>query len=145
MLGSALFKRMGSAASGGGGGGGSGLVDLRARTIEADFNDPSWKIDNDGFTYVFPGPVQDLSWIEPQSGMSLYDVRATWLSGDVPTGEALSTWLNMGVDHTWNWTGTVTSRMNIEIRLASTGSIVDSAIIKFHVPFVGGGGGGATP
>lgn len=141
MLASEIFKRFGGSA---GGGPGPGGIDLRARTIESDFNDPTWRIDADGFTYVFSGgsPIQDLSWISPQSGMSNYDVRATWLSGDVPSGSALSTWLNLSADRTWNWGGTVTSRINVEIRQSSTGSIIDSAIIKFHVPFSGGGGGG---
>lgn len=146
MLGSDLMKIFGThpaAGGGGGGGGGSGTVDIQTRTIEADNNDPEWRISSDGFTYVFlGGPVQDLTWIVPQNGMSLYDVRATWLSGNVPTGSALSTWLPLSADRTWIWEGSQTSRINVEIRLSSTGSILDSAIIKFHVPFVGGGGGG---
>jgi len=63
--------------------------------------------------------------------MNLYDVRATLSNGDIPDGAALSAWLNMNADHMWGWANVENMRCQllIEIRLASTGSVIDSATI----------------
>lgn len=71
-------------------------------------------------------------WINPQTGMSDYEVRATLLSGTIVTG-TFGSWLNLGTTRTWSNTratvGQNIGEMLVEIRLASTGDIVATAVI----------------
>lgn len=136
MQGSKIIQFFGSAAPPGGGGGGSptgNTVDITDATVHG-VSYAQWTIDSDGFLYKrtdVGAPVSYASWISPQSGMNLYDVRATLVTGYIPPGPALGTWLNLGTDHTWGWEDSFDERCQlfIEIRLAATGSIVDSATI----------------
>lgn len=132
MLGSELMKILGGGSAAGSG---SAII-LDSDTIRTNDLGP-WKIDNDGFTYqwvpVFAQYILKATWIAPQSGMNLFDVRATLLSGQVPTVGTLNTWQNLGTDREWGWSDENghNSQLKIEIRLSSTQSVVHTAIITF--------------
>lgn len=133
MLGIELMKRVG----GGSGGGSAGGVNLTSRTIGTALHE-AWKIDADGFTYRRTrGDVYDQlnAWITPQSGMSSYDIRATLLAGEVPDEGVLDTWQNLGTDRVWGWNDADIhqSVLKMEIRIAGTGSVIDTATITFDI------------
>jgi hypothetical protein len=75
-------------------------------------------------------------WISPKLGMGNYEVRATLNSGTSPTGSALNTWLVLSTSRFWQiqrtTIGTNLSQLLIEIRLASSGVVMDSATIDLE-------------
>lgn len=140
MRGIELIKRLG-------GGTFTSGVDLIG-SIMYGLETAEWKLDSDGFTYgnVGAGMTALHSWIDPQVGMGLYDVKATFLSGTLPDSGTLSTWENAGTDRTWALTGdgeeVKSCALRIDLRLSSTGTVVDSANVTLNVGSTGGGGGG---
>jgi hypothetical protein len=76
-------------------------------------------------------------WLLDSSSVTLYEARMGSLSAGngTPGGDSFDTWLNLGT--TREWTLTTTSGINanrtglIEIRLASSGDVLDSATITF--------------
>lgn len=134
MLGTELMKRLG-----GGGGGPSGLVDIKAASV-ANPSIVAFQLKPDGFAYSVRGDDPEIdeqldTWIAPQSGMSQYDARATLISGSVPDSGLLNTWSNLGSQVGWSLggPGPVNSKLNVEIRLSSSGAVVDSAIIFLRI------------
>jgi hypothetical protein len=90
-----------------------GTIDLnRATTL-------TWSVN--GGTWLTGGASSDA------------EVRATLNSGSTPSGSALSTWLNLGTTRNWYVTrsanGTTTCNLTVEIRDASTLTVLDSATI----------------
>ena len=74
------------------------------------------------------------TWL--QAGASSdYEVRATVLSGDTPTGSALATWMALSTSRAWTLTDAVndgialTCSLQIEIRDSATGTVQDTATI----------------
>jgi hypothetical protein len=67
---------------------------------------------------------------------SLYDARMTRVNGFMNSiGAPLSTWLNLGTTRTWEFDSASlsdTTDCNLEIRLASTGELLDTATITFN-------------
>jgi hypothetical protein len=131
---------LGSSPSGGGGGGGStsGAVDLRAASVSG-LQYAQWTIDPTGFTFVrnnAGAAVQDESWIDPQVGMDQYEVIVDLLSGSVPPGDDLSSWMNITLARTWGWTAEdnpQNCQLRVRIRQASTGAIIDEATVSLTV------------
>jgi hypothetical protein len=74
-------------------------------------------------------------WITPKINMANYEVRATLNSGDTPSGSALNSWLSLGTTRNWalieSGAGSSSScSLNVEIRRASDGTVLDSATIS---------------
>lgn len=74
-------------------------------------------------------------WITPKGGFGNYECNLTVNSGSTPTGSATATWLNLGTNRSWtisqSGVGTNTSNCTIQIRLASSGAVLDSATVTF--------------
>lgn len=70
-------------------------------------------------------------WLRAGAASS-YEARATLQSGTTPSG-TLNSWLGLGTNRTWDLTttvaGLITCDILIEIRLASSGVVQDSATI----------------
>lgn len=82
------------------------------------------------------GTVDIGDWIIPKSAAGgNYEVRATLQSGDTPIG-TLGSWLSLGTNRGWTLSqsgvGTKTCDLLIEIRLTSSGLVLDSATITLE-------------
>lgn len=128
MLGIEIIKRFGS-----GVGDGSDNVNLLDDAVVGQTY-AQWIISLNGFTYkrdTSGAAAQAAAWINPQSGMDEYEVRATVATGDTPPG-TIGSWLSLASTHTWGWTNQTAERkcnLTIEIRRASDSVVVDSATI----------------
>ena len=137
----------------------AGVVAL-ADDLVSGLNNANWKLGADGFTYHnfnisgSPGPA----WINPQSGMDQFEIRVvpvfdpTGASLDVNAG--VNVWLNCATGPRWGFVGTsaggtpgpADEELTVEIRLASTGVVQDTATITLEkTGSLGGGGGGVEP
>lgn len=136
MRGIKILKLLGRGSSGSGGGGSA--VNLNNAVVHG-VTYAQWTIGNDGLTYkrlTAGAAVQQSTWIIPQTGMSAYDVRANLLSGSLPDGAAVGDWLNLGASYTWGWVAEIDffeCQLTVEIRLSSTESVIDSAVITIRV------------
>jgi hypothetical protein len=142
MLGSRRFHHIGERVSGvlfgqvfgaSGGAGGVGLVGASV----AGSTTVHWQIGYDGFTYTqidAGGFTQSADWISPQSGMDLYEVRATKFSGTTPSG-ILGAWLPMSSSHTWGLSSAHEKNcfLTIELRRASDGVVVAATSVELDV------------
>jgi hypothetical protein len=84
-------------------------------------------------SYTGTGNVEGFSgnWITPTSAAgSAYEIRMTVNSGSTPSGSATGTWLSLGTTRTWtisqSGAGTTTSNVTVEIRRASTGTVLSN-------------------
>ena len=74
------------------------------------------------------------TWLQVGAS-SAYEVRATLLSGDTPTGSALASWLALSTTRAWTLTDAVndgialTCTLTIEIRDVATGVVQDSCTV----------------
>jgi hypothetical protein len=124
MLGIEIIKRFG------GGAGTPALAD------DAVFGTrySQWTIAFDGFTYkrkTSGAATKEAAWINPQSGMDKYEVRATDTGSDTPVG-TIGSWLPMSASYTWGWAtedNPKNGELLIEIRTAVGHVTVDSATI----------------
>ena len=76
------------------------------------------------------------NWITPTSAAGAnYEVRATEDSGSVTSG-TIGSWETLDTTHTWTLTRTAVGSANctltIEIRLASSGAVLDTATITLE-------------
>jgi hypothetical protein len=108
-----------------------------------DFNTATYGIRSNGTidaTYTSTngggsdGTTNGTNWITPTSSASLYEVRATKVSGDTPNaGSALNTWLACTTNRSWALYLTGVGRfdcvLTIEIRDAATQTVRDTATI----------------
>lgn len=100
---------------------------------------------NGSLTWSKSGPSSSGSyaseWLNQtvdSSTASLYEVRVTVSSGVNPSSGTLGTWLNCGTSRVWQLNvaangGLRQSVVLVEIRLASSGVVQDSANITMHV------------
>ena len=94
--------------------------------------DASYTSTNGGGTN---GTTNGSNWITPTSSASLYEVRATKVSGDAfqPTGSALGQWLPCTSNRAWylylTGIGRLDCVLTIEIRDAATQTVRDTATI----------------
>ncbi len=74
------------------------------------------------------------TWLSPQAGMDQFEVRATVTSGFLSSGTTGS-WLNPGTTRTWTGVqtgeGLSSAIVTVEIRLASSGVVQDTATVTF--------------
>ena len=111
---------------------------------DLDFNTATYGIRSNGTidaTYTSNGGyggsdglTNGTNWITPTTSASLYEVRATKVSGDTPNaGSALNTWLSCSTTRSWALYLTGVGRfdcvLTIEIRDAATQTIRDTATI----------------
>jgi hypothetical protein len=76
-------------------------------------------------------------WCTPTSAVSSYEARVTINSGSLTGGSGAGTWLPLSSTRNWYVSESVSSSTNIceflvEIRLASTGVVKDSATITLE-------------
>lgn len=110
---------------------------------DLDFNTATYGIRSNGTidaTYTSTngggsdGTTNNTNWVTPTSSASLYEVRATKVSGDTPNaGSALNTWLACSTTRSWALYLTGAGRfdcvLTIEIRDAATQTVRDTATI----------------
>lgn len=126
MLGFEIIKRFGSGSA-------SPVSSLDDSVVGRTY--VQWTIAADGFTYKRKNVAplfQAGPWINPQSGMNQYEVRATLEDGDTPLG-TLDVWLNLGTDRTWSLSAPDDDKscnLTIEIRRASDAVVVDTMTIS---------------
>jgi hypothetical protein len=108
-----------------------------------DFNTATYGIRSDGTidaTHTSTngggsdGTTNGTNWVTPTSSASLYEVRATKVSGDTPNaGSALNTWLACTTNRSWalylTGVGVFACTLTIEIRDAATQTVQDTATI----------------
>lgn len=94
---------------------------------------------NDG-TYTSVGNIEGFSgnWITPTSRAgSAYDIRMTVNTGSTPTGSSTGIWLALGTTRSWSLSqsglGTTEANVTIEIRRASSGSVLSSGGGAFDI------------
>jgi hypothetical protein len=110
----------------------------------------SYSISNDGTVRNQNNATLE-AWLHGMGGsVGDYEVRATVVSGSLTAGTTGS-WLNCGTTRTWTLTNsavdnsTITAVLTIEIRLASSGVVQDSAAVTLSAEsrdFDTGGRGG---
>ena len=92
-----------------------------------------WTLGADGYIYKVHGlgaAAQSGPWIVPQVGMINYQVRATLLDGDTPSG-TFGTWLDFSAQ--WGFSNVSTDHscdLLIEIRNKNNGNIVASGDVS---------------
>lgn len=82
------------------------------------------------------------NWLSPATNVADYEVMATYISGEAPTGGTLSSWLPFSSDRTWSLVRTVdgisTGVIRIEIRaIANPGVILATADIILQAVILG--------
>lgn len=101
-----------------------------------------YEIDNAGIVQDQDGLTLE-TWLLSGAAAD-YDVRATHVSGTVPGGSALGSWLNCGVDNGWNVSNsaqdnsTVNSEIFVEIGYAGSGTAIDSATVHLSATSLSG-------
>jgi hypothetical protein len=75
------------------------------------------------------------TWISPATNVGLYSARVTPQSGTSPSGEPLNTWVNLANNREWNISNSSfrVSGFLVEIRLDSSGVVLDSATVSLQV------------
>lgn len=95
-----------------------------------------YEIRNDGIAYTKSGgsfyvPIGG-EWLT-SGAVGDVEVRATKTSGTSPTGASLGVWLSCSTTRTWTLTapstGYVTCTLTVELRAASSGTVLDTATI----------------
>lgn len=119
-------------------------VSIGDQTVTSVANSPGtanagYRLGNDGNIYSETGSGffdGGTDWINPTSAAgSAYEVRALIVSGSVSSG-TIGSW--QALSSNWEWIvsrstiGTSTAVLTIEIRLASDGSVLDSATITIE-------------
>jgi hypothetical protein len=119
----------------------TGVVDLPdgplAGLVFGYNSDPatcSFTISNAG-TYTLDNDAGVISgnWIDPQSGMAGFSVRATLVSGVTPSG-TLNTWLQITEPRVWsvtrNTVGSSSGTITIDIAVAGSTTPIDSVNVQ---------------
>ena len=88
---------------------------------------------NDGFYSVYRHgvPIDNAYWLDPPVNMGDYEVYATVLSGDTPTG-TIGSWVALDTSQEWSHQNstpstTLTCQLQIEIRWTGNNVVQDTA------------------
>lgn len=100
----------------------------------------TYRLENTGDVFKFVnGVATDVGdWINPKTGMSDYECRATLASGQSPSSGALGTWQGLETSREWNLVdevrsgGFLNSTLTIEIRDKATQTVQASATISLN-------------
>lgn len=127
------------------GAGGGDIMALSSTTISDTQTDPidcsvAFRLRNTGRVAYGVGAAPTYSdqydWVTPTSNAGLYEARVTLNSGTLDINSGVGTWLALTSDRTWGVTrtaiGTDLGQILVEIRLASSGTVVASATIDFE-------------
>ena len=105
----------------------------------------SFESDGDIITVGDLGTVDEGDWINPKaSAPGSYEIRATLVSGDTPSG-TLGSWLALTSNRTWTnnkpggLPGVRSCQLTIEIRLGST--VLDTTTVNLYAEVYDDGGG----
>jgi hypothetical protein len=99
-----------------------------------------YRVDSDSFIYTaanFNGvySVQE-QWDSNPTTVGNYEVRATLVSGNTPSGSALSTWLVLSSDRTWELSASpgnlLTCVLTIEVRDTATSTVRATATVTLN-------------
>lgn len=135
LLGACATGSSTASSGGGGGGGSSGSVSITDQEIfenQIGTATATYIIDNDGRVKDGNSAILE-SWLISGTNSS-YEVRATVVSGTLTSGSTGS-WLSCASDASWSLVNSLqnnsvkTCVLTIEIRLASTGVVQDSATV----------------
>lgn len=93
-----------------------------------------WYIGADGFTYKHSRTLANRaqSWINPQAGMEQFEVMVTLAGDPLDVDAGTGVWLSCAGNHGWgyNFVGPAQEgSLTVEIRLAATGVVQDTATI----------------
>ena len=131
-------------------GGASGAITLTDQNI-ARFSrnganvTASYTIANDGTVRNHNNTIVE-TWNSNPGSVGAYEVRATLSGGGTPAGGTLNTWLNCGTSRGWFNTASAgqsyESTLFIEIRDASSLTVLDSAMVSIYAASDSGGFGG---
>lgn len=118
-------------ASSGAAGGGGSRVSITNQDVYTSPGPASYEVNSDGKVYDQNGTILE-TWLLSGAAAD-YDVRATLVSGNSPTGASLGTWLNLASSHAWQETASLgsikTCTLTIEIRDATTLTVLDTATV----------------
>ena len=99
-----------------------------------------YRVDSDSFVYTaanFNGVYsQQEQWDSDPTTVGNYEVRATLVSGNTPSGSALSTWLVLSSDRTWQLSASpgnlLACTLTIEIRDTATSTVRATASVTLE-------------
>ena len=99
-----------------------------------------YRVDSDSFVYTaanFNGVYsQQEQWDSVPATVGDYEVRATLVSGNTPSGSALSTWLVLSSDRTWQLSASpgnlLACTLTIEIRDTATSTVRATATVNLE-------------
>ena len=105
---------------------------------------------NDGFYAVYRHgvPIDKAYWLNPPVNMGDYEIYATVLSGDTPTG-TIGSWEPLSISQEWSHQNstpstTLTCQLQIEIRWTGNNVVQDTATYTLSAT-AGTPGGGNNP
>lgn len=129
----------------GGGGGSGGSVSIDDHTVTklgtaGTVLSASYKLDSDGNAYNQAATLLE-AWLDSGSAGD-FECRAT-VTGDFTPSGTLDSWLALSTDRQWVFSSTdsATTSILIEIRDATSHTVLDSATITLTISASGGGGG----
>lgn len=111
------------------------LVDANAQNIRVEPNNASARLQFGGLVVqrVLPGSAENLYTWYVAGDTSLFQARATLLSGTVPSGDSLGVWHPVNGSLVVGWTisrttiGESSCSLQVEIRRSDTGAVLGSA------------------
>lgn len=97
----------------------------------------AYRVASDGFVYTAANSTgtysQQEQWISNVALVGNYEVRVT-ASGDVPTGSAVNTWLELSTTRSWDLTASpgnlLSTTLTVEIRDTATSTVRATATIN---------------
>lgn len=102
------------------------VIGANVEAVSGSISSAAVRMGSNGLQSSFVNNSQSIdgAWVTPATSAPNWEVRATVLSGDTPTGSAVGSWLSLTSDRTWTVTAslegsTVTSTIQLEFRRIS--------------------------
>lgn len=127
-----------------------GTVALGDQDIFGTGKIATFRLMADGFTYYHDGALhQGQTWINPQEGMELYEVKATLEGGShsLQNNSGLGTWLAAVGSPQWGYNSNSPKIGAILVSIRAIGSVTDEVTdVRIGLETTGSlGGGGGSP
>lgn len=114
--------------------GAPGIVNISNRSSTGNSgNTAGFIFSNTGsfYRYLFGVPIEGAQWVTPAENIGDYEIYATLLSGDTPTG-TLAAWTSLATTQAYELTeatpsATQTCQLQIEIRWTGNNVVLDTA------------------
>ncbi len=107
----------------------AGVITLQDQTVSVERTDPA------DATATYSLLSNGTGWVDPAPPSKSYDVLATFVSGDLPSG-TFGSWLSLSVSRSWSLSqttiGSKTGIFTVQIRDATTLEVLDSATITLN-------------